>query len=333
MRNNRQHQWILSALFLALTALLPQGAVASVRIGVSDWPGWVAWYIADRNGYFARHGARVELLWFESYSDSVKALTEGALDANSQSWGDTLPLLAAGHELQLILINDTSDGNDALLVAPAINDIGQLRGKRIALELDSPSHLLLDAALQQRGLSMQDVELVNMPAADAASALNKGLVDGAVTWNPWIDTALQGGKARVLFDSSQLPGLITDALVARSERLQSAEQRQEFIGVMQAWFDTVAFIRENPVAAAAIMAEASYVDPLKYRTLLPSTRFFGAAENLTSLTAKTDRQSLYHSTQQILDYLSRHGVITEPLDFQRAINQELVRAAAKPFAK
>lgn len=328
MAKHSHPAWLLTVTLLLGSALLPQAALATIRLGVSDWPGWVAWYIADRNGYFARHGAQVELLWFDRYTDSVRALQEGQLDANSQSWGDTLPLLAAGHKLQLILLNDTSAGNDALLAAPGIAEIAQLRGKRIALEVASPSHLLLDAALQQHGIGMNEVTLVNMPASDAASALENGQVDAAVSWSPWLDKALKGGRTKRLFDSSQLPGLISHALVARSDRLLTSEQRQEFIGVIRAWFDTVTFVREYPDAAAGIMAKVIEVNPDDYRLLLPGIHFFAADENLSYLTAQADQYSLQLTTRRLIDYFIRHRVIDEELDFRHAINQQLIRAAA-----
>ncbi len=41
---------------VALTALSAWSplARAEVKVGVSDWPGWVAWYVADQNGYFKK---------------------------------------------------------------------------------------------------------------------------------------------------------------------------------------------------------------------------------------------------------------------------------------
>jgi ABC-type nitrate/sulfonate/bicarbonate transport system substrate-binding protein len=65
-----------------------------ITIGYSDWPGWVAWDIADQQGFFKKHGANVKLVWFPVYTDSLNALTAGQVDANSQTWGDTMGPLA-----------------------------------------------------------------------------------------------------------------------------------------------------------------------------------------------------------------------------------------------
>lgn len=332
MAQHKTRKHALFGLFLLLGISAPATAMAdALRIGVSDWPGWVAWYVAERNDYFSKHKVNVELIWFDRYTESIDALTRGDLDANSQTWSDTLPLLAGGHALELILINDNSAGNDALLATPDIGSVAQLRGKRVALEVDSLSHLLLDAALVEHGMTTEAVTLVNMPAADAVSSLEKGLVDAAVSWNPWVEQGVRSGKARRLFDSAQTPGLISDALIARSDRLRTQENRLQFIALMRAWFDTVAFIRAQPREAARIMAEVTQVDADDYLRLLPGTRFFAQAENRHELTEEEGGHPMDAPTAKILNYFSRHGVMEETLDYRAAINPKLLRIAARNY--
>jgi NitT/TauT family transport system substrate-binding protein len=57
-------------------------AAAEVKVGLSDWPGWVAWYVAEQKGFFKKNGADVKLVWFANYTDSIAALSSGQLDAN-----------------------------------------------------------------------------------------------------------------------------------------------------------------------------------------------------------------------------------------------------------
>ena len=64
-------------------ASVPMPAAAEVKVGVSDWPGWVAWYVAEQKGFFKKNGADVKLVWFANYTDSIGALSSGQLDANS----------------------------------------------------------------------------------------------------------------------------------------------------------------------------------------------------------------------------------------------------------
>src|ERR1700749_3736662 len=254
------------ALSLLLALAVAPVAQAEIRVGVSDWTGWVAWYVAQDQGYLRKYGADVKLIWFANYSDSISALSTGQLDANSQTWSDTLGPLAKGLPLKAILVNDTSAGNDALMVSSKIKTFADLRGHSVALEQYSISHFVLYTALARNGLSPRDVKIVNLTAGDAAAAFVSGRVDAAVVWNPWISQIQASGKGRALFTSVQMPGLIPDLLVAQAQAIQS--KRKDLIAMVRAWFDTEAFIRANPDRAVAIMSKVVSMDPEQYRVFL-----------------------------------------------------------------
>ena len=228
---------LLASLGLALL-LQPVSARAEVKVGVSDWPGWVAWYVAEQKGYFKKHGADVKLVWFANYTDSISALSAGQLDANSQTWSDTMAPLAKGLPLKAILVNDNSAGNDALMVGPKIKSFKDLKGKKIALEEFSVSHFLLTLALSKNGMTLKDVQVVNLSAGDAAAAFMAGRVDAAAVWNPWINTIQASGKGKPLFTSANVPGLIPDLLVAQEKSLKA--KRKDFVGMIKAWYDVEA---------------------------------------------------------------------------------------------
>jgi len=269
----------LAAAALLACGLAGPAAHAQIKVGVSDWTGWVAWYVAQSQGYFKRYGADVELIWFANYSDSISALSTGQLDANSQTWSDTLGPLAKGLPLKTVLVNDNSAGNDALMVGADIRSFADLKGRTIALEQYSVSHFVLYTALARNHMSPRDVTVVNLSAGDAAAAFMSGRVDAAVVWNPWISQIESTGRGRPLFTSKQMPGLIPDLLVAQSEALRDRDKRQDLVGMIRAWFDTVTFIHAHPDQAVKIMAKVVGMDPQRYKVFLPGTRFFDQAAN------------------------------------------------------
>ncbi len=315
---------------LLLGALLAPGlvhspcAAAEIRVGVSDWTGWVAWYVAQDQGYFRKYGADVKLVWFANYSDSIAALSTGQLDANSQTWSDTLGPLAKGLPLKVVLVNDNSAGNDALLVGPRIRTFADLRGHKVALEQYSISHFVLYTALARNGLKPNDVNVVNLSAGDAAAAFMSGGVDAAVVWNPWISQIEKSGKGTALFTSAQMPGLIPDLLVAQARPLQS--RRKEFVGMIRAWFDTVAFIRSQPDRAVAIMSKVVSMSPEQYRVFLPGTRFFDAAANQDAFDAHNPR-ALVNVAPTIAAFLLSNKLIDGQPDAARAIDRSLLDEA------
>jgi len=314
----------LLLMLFALSFMSSMGAEAAVKVGVSDWTGWVAWYVAQDQGYFRKYGADVKLVWFANYSDSIAALSTGQLDANSQTWSDTLGPLAKGLPLKVVLVNDNSAGNDALLVGPKIKNFGELRGHKVALEQYSISHFVLYTALARNGLKSNDVTVVNLSAGDAAAAFMSGGVDAAVVWNPWISQIEKSGKGTPLFTSAQMPGLIPDLLVAQAHALQT--QRKDLVGMIRAWFDAVAFIRAQPERAVAIMSHVVSMSPEQYRVFLPGTRFFDATANQQAFDAH-NAQALVNVAPTIATFLLANKLIDGKPDVGRAVDRSLLDEA------
>jgi NitT/TauT family transport system substrate-binding protein len=311
---------------LSMGAATP--AIAEVKVGVSDWPGWVAWYVAEQKGFFTRHGAKVKLVWFPNYSDSIAALSSGRLDANAQTWSDTMTPLSKKLPVKAVLVNDNSSGNDALMVGPKIKSFADLKGKSIALEQFSVSHFVLANALQRNGMSMNDVKIVNLSAGDAAAAFMSGRTDAAVVWNPWIARIEMSRRGRVLFSSRDMPGLVPDLLVAHGKALANPSQRAELVGVIRAWFDAEAFIRTNRAEALQIMSKVVSMKPADYQVFLPGTRFFNAADNLAAMDPANPR-SLVTAGPTIHQFLATNKLVQGPVDFANGIDKSLLLDALK----
>ena len=305
----------------------PVTAQAQVKIGVSDWPGWVAWYVAEQKGYFKKYGADVKLVWFANYTDSISALSAGQLDGNSQTWSDTMAPLAKGIALKTILVNDNSAGNDALMVGPKIKSFADLKGKKIALEEFSISHFILTMALAKNGMSLKDVKVVNLTAGDAAAAFIAGRVDAAVVWNPWVNKIQASGKGKPLFTSKDLPGMVPDLLVVKEASLKA--NRKDFVGMIRAWYDTEAFLRANPDEAAKIMSKVVGMEAKEYKLYLPGTKFFDQKANLQAFGPATDATSLLGVAPTIAKFLLDNKLMEGKVDFAKGLDASLVKEVAR----
>lgn len=327
------HRLAHGTLTLAAAATLGAGmmvaapARAEVKIGTSDWPGWVAWYVAEQKGFFKKHGADVKLVWFANYTDSIAALSSGQLDANCQTWSDTMGPLAKGVPIKAILVNDNSAGNDAVVAGPKFKSLKDLKGKSVALEQFSVSHFVLVNALAKNGMKPADVKVVNLAAGDAAAAFISGRVDAAVVWNPWIHQIETSGKGRALFTSKDLPGLIPDLLVAQNKAIET--KRKELVGVIRAWFDTVAFIKSNPDEAAQIMSKVVSLKPEEYKVFLPGTRFFDAKLNQEAMGPASSKLSLLGVAPTVIKFLSENKLIEGTPDPAKGLDASLLAEALK----
>ena len=180
------------ASLLLITAVCSLRAAEPLKIGYSDWPGWVAWEIAIEKGWFAEAGVPVEFIWFD-YVASMDAYVANQVDAVCMTNGDALVTGAVGKPSVGILINDFSFGNDMLVAVPGIKTPADLKGKSIGVEEGFVAHLLALTALEKFGLSGDDVTFVNTPTDKTPALLASGKVSAIAAWQPNSGQASKGG--------------------------------------------------------------------------------------------------------------------------------------------
>ncbi|HBS04091.1 MAG TPA: aliphatic sulfonates ABC transporter substrate-binding protein [Leptospiraceae bacterium] len=313
---------------IGLGALLPACGEKSekIRIGYSDWPGWVAWEIAIEKGMFKEKGVDVEFVWFDNYVESLQAMDAGKLDGNCQTWNDTIFSLATtGAPMKAVLINDNSAGNDGV-VANGITSLKDLKGKTVAAEEGTVSHFVLLTALKKAGLSQDDVEFKNMFVPDASNAVTLGNVSAAALWQPSLFNAMQEKGMNLLFTSKEMPGLIPDMLVFHEK--VTSERKEDIQKIVEVWFEVMEFIENNPDEAYAIMAKKVNQTPENYKTFVNGTRFFTLEDNLNAYTKGSDDSSLYGSGATIAKFYTEVPAlnITEAPAFEAAIDDSFVKA-------
>lgn len=243
-----------------------------------------------------RYGIDIELVQANDYVGSVNQFIAGQLDAVGIAGMDALTMPAAGGvDTSLFLITDYSNGNDVLLSKSA-KSVPDLAGQTVYLVQFSVSHYLLDRALVVNGLpGLSSVKTVNVSDADIASAfLTQEKIQHAVSWKPMTVDMLKGAKqARVLFDSSKIPGEIMDSFVAKTDTLRKHPQFAE--ALLGAWYETMQAYHAGGEASArmtAVMASAMGTDQAGFQSQVDTTHFFYTpADAYGFFTADRTRQS------------------------------------------
>jgi sulfonate transport system substrate-binding protein len=89
-----------------------------------------------------------------------------------------------------------------------IQKFDDLRGKKIATGRGSIGHQLILAALEEKGWSVNDIQLVFLAPSDAKIAYSQGSVDAWSTWEPYVSQEEVLFKSRPVLTSEGLtPGL------------------------------------------------------------------------------------------------------------------------------
>ena len=253
-------------------------AAQPLKIGYSDWPGWVAWQVAIDKGWFKEAGVPVTFEWFD-YSASMDAFSAGKIDAVTMTNGDALVTGAAGGKSVMIMLTDYSNGNDMIIGRPGVRSIKDLKGKKVAVEMGFVEHLLLLNGLKKAGMTESDITLVNAKTNEMPQMLASGDVAAVGAWQPIAGQTMKSVPgAKPIYTSADEPGLIYDVLAVNPA---SAKQRRaDWIKVVKVWDRVVKYINDPKTQpdAVKIMAARVGVSPETYLPLLKGTKLLSLDE-------------------------------------------------------
>jgi len=246
--------WRAALLLAAALLILPSSAGAEpLRIGHQSWVAAGPFYIARDKGWLAEEGVEVELIAIDDMGVRASALATGELDAMVAMIDATVLNLTPKTELRIVFAVSDSRGGDGLVATRDIQTVAQLKGKRVAVQPGTTGQFYLNVLLHEAGLTQSDVTIVPLAPGGAGHAFEAGEVDAAVTWEPWLARTRARDRGGVIADTAERPDLLIEAVVARAEPL--ATRTAEFAALYRAWRRAVAFARDNPDEADAIMAD------------------------------------------------------------------------------
>lgn len=302
----------VAATMAAAVFSLAAQAAEPLKIGYSDWPGWVAWEVAIEKGWFKDAGVDVEFEWFD-YVASMDAFAAGKLDAVAMTNGDALVTGSSGAQGVMIIVNDYSNGNDMIVARPGIGSVADLKGKKVGVEVGFVGHLLLLDALETAGLTEADVTLVNVPTNETPQVLASGDVDAIVAWQPSSGQALtQVPGSTAIATSKDAPGLIYDVLAVNPASL--ASRKADWEKVAKVWYQAVDYIydEETQGEALSIMAARVGLPADQYKAILDGTKILSLEEAQAVMKPGDGTDSLYGSTKIADDFNVKYEVYAEP---------------------
>ena len=191
---------MLISLFTILTGCGP-GSGGPIAIGVRTANDHSPFYIADKFGYYADEGLEAEVQLVPSNTEIIEALQRGNLQVGAAPVTTAIAAIAGGTKIKIVAM--TGRGSDGLLVRAdsGINDIQDLKGKKIATIRGSILDVPLRQALDQAGLDPdRDVALVYFnKLGDMIQALKTKQVDASSNTEPFMTDAERQGWGKILF--------------------------------------------------------------------------------------------------------------------------------------
>jgi NitT/TauT family transport system substrate-binding protein len=279
-----------ATLCLAATWGLPASAATKTSFNVcwTIYAGWMPWDYIQAKGimdkWAKKYGITVQVTQLNDYVESLNQYAAGKFDGCTMTNMDALTVPAAGGvDTTALIAGSYSNGNDGIVLKGAGKTLKDIKGQNVNLVQFSVSHYLLARGLDSVGLRERDIKVVNTSDADIVGAFGTPKVTAAVTWNPQLATMAATPGAKVVFDSSKVPGEIIDLMVVNTATLKANPALGK--ALTGAWFEVMAMMKAKDTGALTHMAKASGTDLAGYNAQLATTALmFTPAETLAFVT-------------------------------------------------
>jgi NitT/TauT family transport system substrate-binding protein len=189
-----------------------------LRVGLLGGASDSAFFIAMDQGYFREVGLELDVTPFDSGARMVAPLGTGQLDIGGGAHSAGLfNAVARGVQIKLVADKGSTQpgfGYEALMFRRDLVESGQLRGPgdlrgmRVAVAARGTSGEVSSARwLATAGLTVDDVELVEMGIPQHLAAHSGGAVEASVTTEPFVTRILEEGLGTIYQRTDELmPG-------------------------------------------------------------------------------------------------------------------------------
>jgi sulfonate transport system substrate-binding protein len=313
---------LLIAVLLALAAPSPQAfseGAKEIRIALQPIPFYAPIFVVKEKGWLEEalkpQGIAVKWSSFSAGPPMNEAFAAGQQDVGVM--GDTPALIAkaAGQDTRLIALDVAAPTGLAVLVAKdsAIKTAKDLLGKKVAVVKGSYAHHLLVLVLNSAGLTLKDIEFINLPHPDIATALTNGEVDAGVVWEPLITRLVDNGAARVLADGVGIKQGEIYIFTTQAFASKNGDVLATFLKTFERGRE---FIRDHPDEAVVLVAK---------NVVLP-------VEQLGKVLAKGEydpaiRQKSIEELKKTEKFLRETGVIKNPVDVEAFVDTSYLKQA------
>lgn len=304
-------------LCLFLLAGCSEQHVEPLVFGANVWPGYEPAYLARELGYLSDDV--VHLAEYNNSTEVIRAFQNGKLQVAALTLDEALALRKNIPDLRVFFVADFSNGADVLLARRGINNIPQLKGKRIGVEKTALGAYFLALILQANHLSIDDMHVVALPVDEHVAAFRTGHVDAVITFEPASGELRKAGAER-LFDSSRVPGKIVDVLVARASDLD--QHREQLRQLLAAWFHALHTLRTDTALAYGIVAQREHISPARLSEALHELVLFDKPGVLAQFSGNP--APLLKTAREIQQVLLEQGLLHDKDDLTAFIDASLV---------
>lgn len=243
-----------------------------VNFGMMPYFDYAPWELADAQGFFAEEGIDYESTMFPVEGNLAPALVNGSIDVGAFS--DTAAVQLAGQfsDLRMVGFQNVFTGfaimsregafttydefldelGDPQEAASAIAD--ELKGKSVVTTSGAAFEMVLDQALANGGLTMDDIDVIDFEPDAGVAAFESGTGDFFLGGLPQRQRLTELGSVALISGDQIGAGAIALSGIAASSEF--ADAHPEVLAALQrVWFKTMAYLQDHTQEAEQFIAD------------------------------------------------------------------------------
>jgi len=217
----RKVAWLLAVLSTVLVLWRPWAEEQSrntVRVVTTKYLSYAPIFIAYEEGFFAAEGLEIELLSISRLSAAIPPLIQGDIDVlpiaimpayfNIINRGGMMKVVAGkGYNSSEGCAYSGIMARRSLLESGELSSAADMADRRISTDRTSPAYFRFNRFLTATGLTLDDMTVIDLPAAARIDAFATGALDVTTASEPWLTLYRRAGDALLWSRTSDhLPG-------------------------------------------------------------------------------------------------------------------------------
>jgi NitT/TauT family transport system substrate-binding protein len=297
----------------------------TIHIASSTWTGYAALYVADKKGFWQKHGLSVDFTDVEDPVQRLNALNGNQLQGMASTVDAFARAASQGVPVVQVLPIDASVGGDGILAKNEIRSLKDLKGKTVAVNQGSVSEWFLAQVLKQNGMSLNDVKEQNMTSGDAGAAFVANRVDVAVTWEPWLSRAANTTFGHLLVSSKEYPDLIVDTFAFRKDFIDKYPDTVK--EMVRAYYDAFDWFGKNRDEGNALVGAAIKEKPENVAGDLTTIQLMDLAQGKQFMGSKDHHGKIFDRTKQASQFWKDAGKVQTVVNPDKAVDPTFIGAA------
>ncbi len=216
--------------------------------------------VAIEKGYLTAQGLEVKHGSAGTAAEVLEAIVGGSTDFGVAASAQIEAIASKKLPIKAVALN--SYGFTGSVVVPKKDDktktMADLKGKTVGVQFATGTYGIWARYLKTQNLSPKDFNLKNLTNPLIPAAMESNSIDAAVTWEPSTARIVAKGIGRAVLGPNELAGAVNSPypffLITSAKMI---EQKPEVVQkVINAWGQSIKYIRDNPDDSARIMQES-----------------------------------------------------------------------------